>query len=372
MKAIAIVPGAPGVRLVDRPEPTVTAPDEIKLRVLQVGVCGTDREEAAGGRANAPDHSRELVIGHEMLGQVVETGAAVDRVKPGDYAVITVRRGCGKCTPCAMNRPDMCRTGDYRERGIRGLDGYQTEYVVDRQEWVVRVPPELAAVGVLAEPASVLEKAIQEAVRIQFARLPDALATPQWLYGRRCLVAGLGPIGLLAAAILRLRGACVWGLDIVEPGTARPRWLEQIGGRYVDGRELPPEKIDKAMGRMDLIVEATGVPRLGFNLIDALAPNGILALTGIPSGPRCMELPGAELVRAAVLRNAVVFGSVNAARDHFQAAVDDLGRAVATWGDHVEKLITHHYAWSEFESAVSRQGVEEIKAVVDWDVQRTR
>ena len=372
MKAIAIIPGAPGVRLVDRPEPSITAPDEIKLRVLHVGVCGTDREEAAGGRAKAPDHSRELVIGHEMLGQVVETGSAVDRVKPGDYAVFTVRRGCGKCIPCAMSRPDMCRTGDYRERGIWGLDGYQTEYVVDRQQWVVRVPPELAAVGVLAEPASVLEKAIQEAVRIQFARLPDALATPDWLYGRHCLVAGLGPIGLLAAVILRLRGACVWGLDIVEPGTARPRWLEQIGGRYVDGRDLPPEKIDKAMGRMDLIVEATGVPRLGFNLIDALAPNGILVLTGIPSGPRCIELPGAELARAAVLRNAVVFGSVNAARDHFQMAVDDLARAVGTWGDHVAKLITHHYAWSDFERAVSRHTVEEIKVVVDWDVRLTR
>lgn len=367
MKAIAVIPGVPGVRLADRPEPEITSPEEIKLRVLCVGVCGTDREQAAGGRCKPPDGSRELVIGHEMLGQVVETGAAVNRVKAGDLAVFTVRRGCGKCTPCALFRPDMCRTGQYRERGIRGLDGYQTEFVVDSQQWVVRVAPELAEVGVLTEPASILEKAIQEAVRIQFARLPDAQATPEWLYGRQCLVAGLGPIGLLAATILRLRGACVAGLDVVDPATARPRWLEKIGGHYVDGRELRPENIDKVMEPMDLIVEATGVPRLGFNLIDALAPNGVLALTGIPAGPRCIELPGAELVRAAVLRNAVVFGSVNAARDHFQMAIDDLAVATQSWGDHMAKLITHHYRWSDFENAVTRQGAEEIKAVVDWD-----
>lgn len=368
MKAIAVFPGAPGVRLVNRPEPSITNPEEIKLRVHHVGVCGTDRDEAAGGRAKAPDHSRELVIGHEMIGEVVETGPAVDRVKPGDFAVFTVRRGCGKCTPCAMYRPDMCRTGEYRERGIRGMDGYQAEFVVDRQEWVVRVPREMADIGVLTEPASVLERAIQEAVRIQFARLPDALATPEWLYGRHCLVTGLGLIGLLAATILRLRGACVWGLDLVDPGTVRPRWLEQIGGRYVDGRNLRPGNIEKAMEPMDLVVEATGVPRLSFNLIDALAPNGVLVLTGIPAGPRPTEVPGGETGRAVVLRNAVVFGSVNAARDHFQMAIDDLSLAARTWGDHMGKLITHHYAWSEFENAVSRHTAEEVKTVVDWKV----
>src|SRR5512140_2926153 len=126
MKAIAVVPGTDQVRLVDRSEPSIASPDEVKLRIISVGICGTDREEAAGGRALAPSRQKDLVIGHEMLGQVVETGKTVTRVKQGDYAVFTVRRGCGKCMPCAMNRPDMCRTGEYTERGILGADGYQT------------------------------------------------------------------------------------------------------------------------------------------------------------------------------------------------------------------------------------------------------
>ena len=236
MKAIAIVPGTAGSRIVDRPEPSITAQDEVKVRIIRVGICGTDRTEVSGGRADAPDGQKELVIGHEMFGQVVGVGSSVTRVKMGDFAVFTVRRGCGECPPCLMGRADMCQTGKYRERGIRGLDGYQTEFVVDKEQYVVRVPAELEAVGVLMEPLSIVEKAIDEALRVQIVRCPEAAITPDWIVGRRCLVAGLGPVGLLASMVLRLRGADVYGLDVVDSTSARPKWLDVIGGHYVDGR----------------------------------------------------------------------------------------------------------------------------------------
>jgi threonine dehydrogenase-like Zn-dependent dehydrogenase len=366
MKAIALIPGTTNLRLVERPEVNIQNPTDIKLRVLRVGICGTDREEASGGRALAPEGNRDLVIGHEMFSQVVAVGEQVTRVKPGDLAVITVRRGCGKCLPCQMNRSDMCRTGQYHERGIWGLDGYQCEYVVDDERYVVRVPAELEAVGVLAEPLSVAEKAITEAVRLQFARLPDAHATPDWLNGRRCLVAGLGPIGLLAAVALRLRGAEVYGLDIVDEGSARPRWLEAIGGHYVDGRKVSPLQVDDKIGAMDLIFEATGVAQLAFNLTDALAPDGVYVLTGIPGGNRPTQLSGDELIRQFVLDNQVMAGSVNAARDHFQMAVDDLTAAKARWGDHVNKLITARYPYTQFAEAINTHPADEIKTVIEW------
>ncbi len=126
--------------------------------------------------------------------------------------------------------------------------------------------------GVLCEPLSVAEKAIDEAVRLQVARLPDAPASLDWLHDRPCLVAGLGPIGLLAALVLRLRGAQVYGLDVVDADTARPKWLEHIGGKYIDGRQVPADQVDDHFGRIDLIFEATGVAALEFNLLDALAP----------------------------------------------------------------------------------------------------
>src|SRR5690606_16587630 len=133
VKALALTPGTSDVRLVERPEPSISAPDEIKLRVLQVGICGTDRDEVNGGRARAPEGAEELVLGHEVLGEVIRAGDEVERVRPGDPAVFTVRRGCGRCMPCGMGRPDMCLTGKVRERGILGLDGFQAEYVVDRE-----------------------------------------------------------------------------------------------------------------------------------------------------------------------------------------------------------------------------------------------
>jgi threonine dehydrogenase-like Zn-dependent dehydrogenase len=366
MKAIAIVPGTAGSRLVERPEPSITAQDQVKVRIIRVGICGTDREEVSGGRADAPEGQKELVIGHEMFGQVVNVGSSVTRVKPGDYAVFTVRRGCGECACCLMNRSDMCQTGKYRERGIRGLDGYQTEFVVDQQQYIVHVPAELEPVGVLMEPLSVVEKAIDEALRVQTVRCPDYAVTPDWLHGRRCLVAGLGPVGLLAAMVLRLRGGDVYGLDVVDSNTARPKWLDAIGGYYVDGRQVPADQVEKKIGGMDFILDATGIVQLEFNLLDALALNGMYVLTGIPGGARPLQIPGAELIRQLVLDNQVMLGSVNAARGHFQMGADDLAQAHLRWGAQIAGLITNRYSPDQFAGLKDQHEPDAIKEIIEW------
>ncbi len=313
---------------------------------------------------------RVLVIGHEMFSQVTAVGSSVKKVKPGDYAVFTVRRGCGECLPCTMNRSDMCRTGKYHERGIWGLDGYQSTYVVDKEQYVVRVPTELANVGVLCEPLSVAEKAIDEAVRLQSARLPDSLATPDWLYGRTCLVAGIGPIGLLAAMALRLRGAEVYGIDIVDEGSPRPSWLKAIGGKYIDSRQVKTDLVETIVPPMDLVFDATGVPVMEFNLMDTLNQDGIYVLTGIPGGDRPLEIDGSEIIRRMVLQNLVMFGSVNASRDHFQLAVSDLTTARLKWGKIIDSLITHRFAFTNYKEGLTQHLDGEIKAVIDWSEAR--
>ena len=301
-----------------------------------------------------------------MFGQVANVNSAVTRVKPGDYAVFTVRRGCGECACCLMNRADMCQTGKYRERGIRGLDGYQTEYAVDQEQYLVRVPNELEPVGVLMEPLSVVEKAIDEALRIQIVRCPDAATTPDWFHRRRCLVAGLGPVGLLAAMVLRLRGGEVYGLDVVDANTARPKWLDGIGGTYIDGREVPADQVEKKIGAMELVLDASGIAELEFNLLDALALNGVYVLTGIPGGDRPLQIPGAELVRQLVLDNQVMLGSVNAARGHFQMAADDLAQAHLRWGSLIAGLVTHRYSSDQFAGLMDHHQPDAIKEVIEW------
>ena len=366
MKAIAIVPGTAGSRIVERPVPEISAKDQVKVQVIRAGICGTDREELSGGRAQAPDGQTELVIGHEMFSRVVGVGSSVTRVKPGDYAVFTVRRGCGECACCLMNRADMCQTGRYRERGIRGLDGYQTEYVVDQEQYIVRVPAELEPVGVLMEPLSVVEKAIDETLRVQTLRCPDAATTPDWFHGRRCLVAGLGPVGLLAAMVLRLRGGEVYGLDVVDSNTARPKWLAGICGHYIDGRQVPAGQVEKKIGGMDFILDASGIAALEFNLLDALALNGAYVITGIPGGDRPIQVPGAELIRQLVLKNQVMLGSVNAARGHFQMAADDLAQAHLRWGVRIADLITNRYSSDHFAGLIDQHQPGAIKEVVEW------
>ena len=141
------------VDLADRRNPSFRQVVEVKLQILRVGICDTDREEAAGGRSKPPVGRTELVIGHEMLGRVVEIGKSVTRCGLGDLEVFTARRGCGKCLPCLMNRSDMCQTGEYTERGIWGLDGYQTEHALDQEQYMVRGTGRIGARGRLVRTA---------------------------------------------------------------------------------------------------------------------------------------------------------------------------------------------------------------------------
>ncbi|HUZ46376.1 MAG TPA: glucose 1-dehydrogenase [Terriglobia bacterium] len=366
MKAIAITPGTKEVHIVERPEPELTAPDEIKLRVLRVGICGTDREEASGGRADAPPGQKELVIGHEMFGQVVEAGHQVQLVQPGDFGCFTVRRGCGHCPACLNDRSDMCSSGDYTERGIKQRDGYETEQVVDQLEYFVKVPKEQVPLGVLSEPTSVAEKAIDEALSVQVARLPWAGDSQKWLEGKQVLVAGLGPVGLLAAVALRLRGAQVLGLDVVDADSLRPKLLTQLGGKYVDGRQAKSSALDDAFGQIDMIFEATGVAHVEFDLLGSLGINGVYVLTGIPGGDRPLQIDGAALMRHLVLHNQVMIGSVNASRKHFEMAVEDLGKAYKTWGKTMEQIITHVVPYPDFAEVLEKHPDNEIKAVIEW------
>jgi len=365
MKAVAITPHTTGMALIDAPEPVISAPDQVKLKVICVGICGTDRELHTGHIGDAPPGQNRLIIGHEMFGQVVEAGSAVTSVKVGDYGVFTVRRGCGHCNACNNGHSDMCESGDYKERGIKALNGYMTEYVVDSEVYLARVPTELADVGVLTEPLSVGEKAIDEAVALQVQRLPNAGSATTWLRGKRVLVAGLGPIGMLAALILADRGAQVIGLDVLDENTIKPQMLVKLGGTYIDGRKVSTDTLDDHLGQIDLIFEATGVSSLSFQLIDALGINGIYVMTGVPGGNRPVTIDGNALMQQIVLENQVVFGSVNANRTHFKMAIDDLSHFRAHYPEVLAGIITNRFTMAQAETGFDLQDPNAIKSVVE-------
>ena len=367
MKVISLVPGTKLVKLEDRPEPVIQNPDQLKVKVIRVGICGTDREEVSGGRAAAPPGKKELVIGHEMLSQVVEVGKNITQFKKGDFVVITVRRGCGVCAACNMFRSDLCTTGNYTERGIKSRDGFQAEYVVDEQIYTIKVPPQIVNIAVLAEPMSVVQKAIDEAGIIQTSRLPYLPRQSNWLEGKTVFVAGMGPIGLLAALVLRLRGATVLGMDIVDNTTPRAQLIKEMGGTYVDGRKLKPEQIHKDYPHIDMIIDAAGIAKLDFNLLDLLGINGIFVLTGVPGDQRLVDIDGAALMRQMVLKNQVMVGSVNESIVHFEKGIKDLQGASIKWPGLVEKMITNRFPYEQFPKGLSNHNQDEIKVIIEWE-----
>ncbi|HZG53295.1 MAG TPA: alcohol dehydrogenase catalytic domain-containing protein, partial [Pyrinomonadaceae bacterium] len=224
MKAVAVFPEAKEIKLVEHEEPRLSSPTEVKLRVLEVGICGTDKEICAFEYGTPPPRSPYLVLGHESLSEVVETGDGVTRLKPGDLVVASVRRPCPHetCVACRMGRQDFCVTGDFTERGIKERHGYLTEFVVDDERYMNALPAHLREIGVLVEPLTIAEKALIEVWQVQ-KRLPwwfaPGEAQPpngsgaaaasaggrEWLY-HRAVVLGAGPVGLLGAMALVVAG----------------------------------------------------------------------------------------------------------------------------------------------------------------------
>ena len=279
--------------------PEIARDDHVLFRVVEVGVCGTDRELASFRLGYPPEGESILVLGHEAAGRVIEVGAAVTSLRPGDCVVPMIRRGCSPpCPCCARRRSDLCVSGKYRERGIFGLHGYFCEMAVDSERDLITVPERLAEFAVLAEPLSVVEKAIQTAMK--FREEPPVTAG----------VLGAGPVGLLAAMALRARGLDVWLYSLEPENHPRARLAEQIGARYVRSLDFPA----------DIVVEATGAAQAAFAAIRCLTPLGICALLGADTGE------GRVSFRDLVVGNRIVFGSVNASPEAFALAIEDLGR----------------------------------------------
>src|SRR5690242_7566681 len=163
MRAVAVFPREKSIRVIaDHPAPLLERDTDVMLEMLDVGVCGTDKEIARFDYGTPPEGSPYLVIGHESLARVTRTGSAVTRVRPGDLVVTMVRRPCGdpSCRACRAGRQDFCFTGAFTERGINGRHGFMTEQVVDDQQFMHVVPAALREVGVLVEPLTIAEKAL--------------------------------------------------------------------------------------------------------------------------------------------------------------------------------------------------------------------
>lgn len=336
MRAVAVIPGKPNsIHLREVPKPTLDQISDgrgVLVKVLRVGVDGTDKEINAAEYGAPPPGDDYLILGHESFGRVEAVGFKVTEFRPGDYVVASVRRP-GLSLYDRIGLPDMTTDDIYYERGINLLHGFLAEYYVDAAEFLVKVPGRLKAVGVLLEPASVAEKAIGQAYEIQ-RRL--RVWRP-----RRAAVLGTGTLGLLASLFLRLRG-----LDVVAMGkTPAPflnsRLLEEIGVRYFSTQQTTLRQASQAHGPFDLVLEGTGFSPLVFEAMEVLGKNGVLAMLSVTGGDRKAEIPADRINQGFVLGNKVAFGSVNASREDFERGVQDVAQAELTWPGWLSRFLTH-------------------------------
>jgi len=341
-----VAPGQAGsAALGDVPDPPETD-GPVVVETLAIGICGTDVEITSGHYGWAPPGRNRLVLGHESLGRVKEAPAG-GGLSVGSLVVGIVRRPDPEpCANCAVGEWDMCRNGNYTERGIKQRDGYGSERYRIEPEFVVEVDPALEHVGVLLEPTSVVAKAWDQIERIG----RRATWNP-----RRVLVTGAGPIGLLASLLGVQRGLDVHVFDLATEGP-KPGLVAALGATYHTG------DIADACAAADVVVECTGVGQLVFDAMEHVSADGIVCLVGVSPAGRQLNVDAGALNTDMVLGNRVVFGSVNANRSHYEAAATALSRADRAW---LEGLITRRVPLADWTQALQRQDGD-VKVVIEF------
>jgi threonine dehydrogenase-like Zn-dependent dehydrogenase len=346
VQALLAQPGIGRSTRVGAFEDAAPPPGGIVVRVLEVGVCGTDREIAHGLFGVAPDGERELVLGHEVVGVVERDGPGFTR---GDLVTATVRRSCGACSPCAAGAPEACRTGAYSERGITRLHGFARERLLEDPAQLVRVPASLGRHGVLAEPTSICERGLRLA-RLVGGRQPWEV--------ERALVIGAGAIGVLSTLLLRLDGIEVWTAALQPRESAAAGLVAAVGARYCALGATTLAEVREGVGGFDLVVEATGDAQVMVEALALLRRNGVACLLGLDGRPGTVTLDARSIGIDAVLENRAVFGSVNAHRVDWEAAVADLTAIAARWPEQLERLVGLRVPLDRYEEAFAFRGVK--------------
>lgn len=337
MKAIAVKPGQPNsVHLAELDKPKlddVPNGHGVLVKVLKVGVDATDREINDAEYGEAPPGYDFLTLGHELFGIVEEVGSNVRKVKVGDYVTCTVRRP-GKTIFDQIGRSDFTSDETYYERGICLLHGYLTEYIVDTEEFMVKVPDAIKNLSVLPEPMSCAAKAVEQVYEVQ-RRL--RVWEPRVAY-----ITGSGQIGLLATLCLRLRGLDVYTIARgAREGNLKADIVEGYGATYVSTQETDLDQLMNQTGKPDIVIEATGSSAIAFKCMEVLSHNGIMVWTSITGGDKNIEVPSNKINLEWVLGNKALVGSVNANFRHFEMGINDLIKGEVVFPGVTEKILTH-------------------------------
>ncbi|NQX68219.1 glucose 1-dehydrogenase [Paenibacillus alba] len=370
MKAIRVKNlrnGNPTIEIEDLPDPVLSHPQEVIVKVLAVGLDGTDKEILKEKYGVPPEGEDDLTTGHESLGVVTEAGTD-SGFRKGDLVTAIVRRPCRNqnCVNCRNGHSDFCQTGEYVERGIKGANGFLSEYYKEEGRYLVQVPLDLLQHGMLVEPQSIVEKVWDQVLRVQQRLIWEP---------KTALILGSGPLGLLAAMTCRLLGLEVYVWSMSPQDSLQAQLVKISGGMYqqagaasaADTLTAYAERLGKPL---DLILECTGFSPLAFEAMAVLAPNGVLALLGVTPADRKLEISSDMLNQSMVLENKCVLGSVNAARKDFETAIYRLQQMEKNYPGWLDRLVTNRMKLEAVPqldfSSIPIKAVVDIVPVEQW------
>lgn len=375
MYAVGLEKDSKGPVLREMPKPFIAKDNQALVKVLYAGICGTDRNIIRWQERDLPPGEDFLTLGHEAVGVVEAVAAGVKTLHPGDIVVPTVRRGCGRCSCCLNGQSDMCCTGLYTERGIHKVHGFFTEYFVEEEQYLIKVPANLPPLlATLAEPLSISEKALGQLRTLQL-RVPWLCShtehrydAEKWGHCKKALVVGAGPIGFLGTMLLRQAAVQTYLVEVVGEEHIKVQLVRQMGATYIDGRGKTPEDIAQIAGSPDIILEASGASVLSLGLLPFLARNGVFIFTGIPRGKIEACVDSNFLLAQLVRSNQLIIGSINSNREHFVAALKDLVAFASTSASFLGKVISHQFSLLDYVEALQMEGPQVMKVVFNMQL----
>lgn len=330
-RSVLYEPGRVGTEDAGVPTP---GPGQVLINVAAVGICGSDVHYYDEGRIGNHVMHAPMVLGHEASGTIVQLGEDVTDRTTGQRVALEPQQTCGRCACCQTGHYNLCP--QVRFFGTPPVDGAFCQYVILDAHRTHPLPDSLSdEAGALIEPLSVG----------MWAGTKTAVEP-----GDRVLVIGAGPVGLLAADVVRRRG----GRVAVSDTNAHRR--EVAASRGADTTNDPARQAPRdQLGECDVIMECSGALPAIPGALDAAAPGARVAMVGL--GPEQVELP-LPVIQTREIMITGVFRYANC----YPAAIALAGGGAVD----LDSLVTGRFGLDEVESALTalRQDPHTLKPVV--------
>ena len=333
------------MEMMEIPEPAIKNPDDVKIRMSVVGICGSDIHYFTQGSIGSQKVTFPFTLGHEGAGVVVETGSAVKKVKPGDVVAIEPAMPCGKCDQCLSGRSHTCRKLKFLGCPNQA-DGCLSEFIVMPEHNCLPLPGKLTPDhGSISEPLAIGVYAVKKAGEIS---------------GLNIGIIGFGPIGMSVLLAARAKGvSTVYVTDKIDERLIIAT-REQASCTGNPLRENIVEKIkQKEPLGLDVVFECCGQQEAIDQAVNIMKPGGKIMVVGIPEFERW------SLNVENTRRREIMIQFIRRQVDCTEEAIELMHNGTIDAGN----MVTHRFALGKTQEAFDlvagyRDGV--MKAMIDF------